>query len=197
MALKVFARTGFAAWSRPVVASAPRLAALPAWQQRFYSSGGVTVGDSIPSVSVQEGDPGTKHDLTALFAGKKGILFGVPGAFTPTCSNSHLPSYLEQYDQLKAKGIEEIACISVNDVFVMKAWGDERKVEGKIRMVADPQGEASKALGLLAPLAPEVLGNPRCKRFSMLIEDNIVKAVNLEEADGLACTLSPKILEGL
>eukprot|EP00045_Choanoeca_perplexa_P001172 m.18258 g.18258 ORF g.18258 m.18258 type:complete len:198 (-) comp10778_c0_seq4:74-667(-) len=197
MALKVLASMTTAAWSRRAAPTMARLAALPAWQRRCYSSEGINVGDTIPSTTVFESNPGNSFELSSLFAGKKGILFGVPGAFTPTCHNSHLPSYLAKFDELKGKGVEVIACISVNDAFVMDSWGKDTKADGKIRMVADPDGSASKAMGLLSDAFAGPLGNPRCKRFSMLVEDNVIKMVNLEEADGLACTLGDKILESL
>merc|ERR1712203_491162 len=113
--------------------------------------------------------------------GKRGILFAVPGAFTPTCSEKHLPGFIDQADELKAAGAEVVACVSVNDPFVMSAWGKDQKAEGKVRMLADTCGDLTKALDLeLAKVAP-VLGNVRCKRFSLVTEDGKVSQVNIEE----------------
>lgn len=105
---------------------------------RSFSSSAVTmapikVGDAIPSVEVFEGEPGKKVNLAELFKGKKGVLFGVPGAFTPGCSKTHLPGFVEQAGALKAKGAQVVACLSVNDVFVIEEWGRAHQAEGKVR----------------------------------------------------------------
>merc|ERR1712121_208854 len=95
----------------------------------------IKVGDSIPSVSVMEGTPNNKVNLAELFGQKKGVLFGVPGAFTPGCSKTHLPGYVDLYDALLTKGVELVACVAVNDCFVMNAWGDAHGAAGKVRML--------------------------------------------------------------
>uniref|UniRef100_A0A8C3IGM7 Peroxiredoxin-5 n=1 Tax=Chrysemys picta bellii TaxID=8478 RepID=A0A8C3IGM7_CHRPI len=147
----------------------------------------VKVGDKLPSVEVYEEDPGTKVDVAALFKGKKGILFGVPGAFTPGCSKTHLPGYVEQAGALKAKGVELIACLAVNDVFVMSEWG---KAQGA-------QGKATELL-LDKETLRDLFGTNRCKRFSMVLEDGVVKALNVEEdGTGLTCSLANHILSQL
>ncbi len=115
-----------------------------------------------------------------LFKGKKVALFSVPGAFTPTCSNQHLPSYLKNYDQIKAKGFDTIACVAVNDVFVMDAWGKERGVGDKIKMLADGNGEYAKKLGLELDGSKFGLGM-RGKRFSMVVNNGTVESVNVDE----------------
>jgi peroxiredoxin len=115
-----------------------------------------------------------------LFKGKKVVLFAVPGAFTPTCSNQHLPSYLKNFDKIRAKGIDTIACMAVNDAFVMDAWGKDRGVGDKIKMLADGNGEYTKALGLELDGSKFGLGS-RSKRFSMIVEDGVVKELNVDE----------------
>ncbi|KAJ6654170.1 hypothetical protein lerEdw1_007267 [Lerista edwardsae] len=157
-------------------------------------------GDKLPSVEVYEGDPGTKVNVASLFKGKKGILFGVPGAFTPGCSKNHLPGYVEKAGQLKGKGVEVIACLAVNDVFVMSEWGKAHHAEGKVRMLADPTGEFGKATDLLLDKDPlrQLFGNQRSKRFSMVVEDGIVKSLNVEEdGTGLTCSLAANIISQL
>ena len=111
--------------------------------------------------------------------GKKVVIFGLPGAFTPTCSAKHVPSYLANYDKLKAKGVDDIICISVNDPFVMGAWARDQKTDGKVRMLADGSADYCKALGLTMDLNARGMGM-RCARFSMLVEDGVVKTLNVE-----------------
>jgi len=157
----------------------------------------ISVGDKVPEVTVFEDTPGGAVDLSKLFAGKRGVLFGVPGAFTPGCSATHLPGYLEHLEALKAKGIGEVACLSVNDPFVMKAWGDAQGATGKIRMLADTCGEFVKAADLELDLAA-VLGNIRSKRFAMVVEDGVVVGLEVEpDGTGLTCSLASKVLEKL
>ena len=114
-----------------------------------------------------------------LVRGKKVALFGLPGAFTPTCSAKHVPSYLANFDKLKAKGVDEIICMSVNDPFVMHAWAKDQRSAGKVRMMADGSGAYTKALGLELDLTARGLG-VRCQRFSALVEDGVVKQLNIE-----------------
>ncbi|KAA6419589.1 hypothetical protein WJX79_010515 [Trebouxia sp. C0005] len=137
-------------------------------------------GSSLPPVVVKEGTPGTDVKITDLFKGKKGILFGVPGAFTPVCSSSHLPGYVGDYDKLTKAGAEVIACLSINDAFVMAAWGTANGSSGKVRMLADQAGELTKALGVELD-SVDMLGNVRCKRFSAVIVDNVIKTMNVED----------------
>ncbi|XP_072495077.1 peroxiredoxin-5, mitochondrial isoform X1 [Notamacropus eugenii] len=159
----------------------------------------IKVGDALPSVEVFEGDPGKKVNLAELFKGKKGVLFGVPGAFTPGCSKTHLPGFVEQADALKSRGAEVVACLSVNDVFVVSEWGLSQKASGKVRLLADPTGAFGKATELLLDdsLVP-LFGNRRLKRFSMVVQDGIVKALNVEpDGTGLSCSLAPNLLSQL
>ena len=114
-----------------------------------------------------------------LVRDKKIVVFGLPGAFTPTCSAKHVPGYVAEFDALKAKGVDEIWCLSVNDAFVMGAWGRDQKAVGKVRMMADGSAEYAKKLGLEFDLSARGLGM-RCQRFSMLVDDGVVKALNIE-----------------
>jgi glutaredoxin/glutathione-dependent peroxiredoxin len=114
-----------------------------------------------------------------LVKGKKIAIFGLPGAYTPTCSAKHVPSYIANYDKLKAKGVDEIWCISVNDAFVMGAWGRDQKATGKIRMMADGSAEFTKKLGLELDLTARGMG-VRMNRISMLVDDGVVKQLNVE-----------------
>merc|ERR1711963_868981 len=154
----------------------------------------VKEGDSIPSVELFEGTPGDKVNLADLTKEGKFIIFGVTGAFTPGCSKTHLPGYVEQAEEFKGKGIKEIICVAVNDPFVMAAWGENQNAGGKVRMLADTCGELTKALDLELDLAA-VLGNMRCKRFSMLVEDGVVSKVNIEpDGTGMICSLAKSLL---
>ena len=117
--------------------------------------------------------------VSDLVKGKKIAIFGLPGAYTPTCSAKHVPSYLAQYDKLKAKGLDEIWCISVNDAFVMGAWGRDQKATGKIRMMADGSAEFTKKLGLELDLTARGMG-VRMNRISMLVDNGVVKQLNVE-----------------
>jgi len=117
--------------------------------------------------------------VEALTAGRKVVIFGLPGAFTPTCSAQHVPGYLAALDALKAKGVAEVVCMSVNDPFVMGAWARDLKTAGKIRMMGDGSGVYTKALGLEFDLTAKGLG-VRCQRFSMLVDHGVVKTLNVE-----------------
>ena len=114
-----------------------------------------------------------------FFKGKKVALFAVPGAFTPTCSAKHLPGFVPHAGDLKKKGIDEIACVSVNDAFVMGAWGEDQKTEGKVAMLADGNGEFTKALGLELDGKGFGMGT-RSQRYSMIVDDGVVKTLNVE-----------------
>jgi peroxiredoxin len=113
-----------------------------------------------------------------LAKGKKIVIFGLPGAFTPTCSAKHVPGYVENFQQLKGKGVDEIWCVSVNDAFVMGAWGRDQKAHGKVRMMADGGADFTKALGLDMQIPG--MGT-RSKRYSMLVQDGVVKSVDVEQ----------------
>ena len=146
------------------------------------------VGDKLPAGGLQEfveveGDGCTigpnSFDIEKLTAGKTLAIFGLPGAFTPTCSARHVPGYIEQGEALKAAGIDEIWCVSVNDAFVMGAWGREQKTLGKIRMMADGSADFTKATGLTFDLTSRGMG-VRSQRYSMLVKDGVVRSLNIE-----------------
>jgi peroxiredoxin len=145
----------------------------------------IKVGDMLPSVTLRQVTPsGAKEVSTkSFFAGRKVVLFAVPGAFTPTCSQRHLPGYVERAADLKAKGIDEVACVAVNDAAVLTAWGRDQKAEGKVALLADGSGDFTRALGLELDLSKMGLGI-RSQRYSMLVEDGVVKSLNLEPAPG-------------
>lgn len=147
----------------------------------------IAVGDKLPDATLKTMTAdGAKSMTTAeIFAGKKVVLFGVPGAFTPTCSNNHLPGYLENHDAIKAKGVDTVAVVAVNDHHVMGAWQKFTGGEGKILYLADGNGEFIKALGLEADLSAAGLGT-RSKRFSMIVEDGKVTSLNIEDSPGQA-----------
>uniref|UniRef100_A0AAY5L372 Peroxiredoxin-5 n=2 Tax=Esox lucius TaxID=8010 RepID=A0AAY5L372_ESOLU len=160
----------------------------------------IKVGEKLPAVEVQENEPGCKVSMDQLFKGKKGVLFAVPGAFTPGCSKTHLPGFVEQAAQLKSKGVQEVACISVNDAFVMAAWGKEHGAEGKVRMLADSTGAFTKAVDLMLDSDQIVaaLGNKRSQRYAMVVEDGVVKKLNVEpDGTGLTCSLASNMLSEL
>jgi peroxiredoxin len=158
----------------------------------------ISVGDRIPDVQVMTfGAGGPTHVQTADVLGTgKVVLFAVPGAFTPTCSDYHLPSYLIRYDDLKAKGVDSIVCISVNDPFVMGAWGDAQQVGDKVVMLADGNGEFTKAVGLEMDGSGFGLGS-RSQRYAAVIEDGVVTALQVEPGAGLSVSAADAILEVL
>lgn len=148
----------------------------------------IAVGDTLPDATfVAIGPNGPEPKSTSdIFGGRKVALFAVPGAFTPTCSLNHLPSFVNNAEALAAKGIDAIVCVSVNDPFVMKAWGESSGAAAAgLHMLADPQAEFTKALGLDFTAPPAGLIN-RSKRYSMVVEDKVVAAFNLEETPGKA-----------
>jgi glutaredoxin/glutathione-dependent peroxiredoxin len=158
----------------------------------------IQIGDTAPSTTLFEmGEDGPKAVTTDdLFGGKKVVVFAVPGAFTPTCSAQHLPGYLNNAEEIKAKGVDEIVCLSVNDVFVMGAWGREQGAGGKVRMLADGSGDLTKALGLEFDLSEKGLG-VRSKRYAMIVENGVVKTLNNEDGGGLSVSSAEEILKSL
>jgi peroxiredoxin len=142
----------------------------------------IKVGDRIPASKVRTMGAQGPQELTTdeIFKGKKIAVFGLPGAFTPTCSAKHLPGYVESAAALKAKGVDTIACLSVNDAFVMDAWGKDQKAGDKVLMLADGSADFTRALGLELDLVARGMG-VRCTRFSMLVQDGVVKALNVEK----------------
>jgi peroxiredoxin (alkyl hydroperoxide reductase subunit C) len=143
----------------------------------------IAAGSKIPSVTIKQATPegGSDVDPAALFAGKKVIMFSLPGAFTPTCSQKHLPGYVKELPALKAKGIDIVACLSVNDAWVMKAWAEQHDALGKIVMLADGSALFSKALGIDLDLSKASMGI-RCGRGVFVIDDGVVTSVDMEAA---------------
>jgi peroxiredoxin len=148
----------------------------------------IKVGDKLPDGTLTEMIETETEGCTIgpnafkvsdLAKGKRIVIFGVPGAFTPTCSAKHVPGYTANYDKLKSKKVDEIWCLAVNDAFVMGAWGKEQKAGGKVRMMADGSAAYTKALGLEFDLVARGMGI-RAQRFSMLVDDGVVKALNVE-----------------
>ena len=146
------------------------------------------VGDRLPAGSLQEfvevegngcSIGPNKFDVEQASAGKTIAVFGLPGAFTPTCSAKHVPGYLEHAEALKAAGVDEVWCVSVNDAFVMGAWGRDQKTAGKVRMMADGSGDFTRAAGLTLDLTARGMG-VRSQRYSMLVKDGVVQTLNVE-----------------
>jgi len=142
----------------------------------------INVGDRIPDMTLTKATADGPQPIQTgdYFAGRKIALFAVPGAFTPTCSARHLPGYVEKAGELKAKGVDEVAALSVNDVFVMGAWGQQGGADGKVTMLADGNGDFVEALGLAADFSKFGMGK-RSQRWSAIVEDGVVKELNVEE----------------
>ena len=148
----------------------------------------IKVGDTLPDATLTEfvevegngcSIGPNQFKVADLVKGKKIAIFGLPGAFTPTCSAQHVPGYVSNFDALKAKGVDEIWCVSVNDAFVMGAWGREQNSGGKVRMMADGAADFTKKLGLDQDLTARGMG-VRSQRYSMIVDNGVVKAVNVE-----------------
>jgi peroxiredoxin len=151
----------------------------------------IAIGEKLPTATFKEktAEGPVETSTEQLFAGKKVVVFAVPGAFTPTCTLNHLPGYLENRDQILARGVDDIAVIAVNDWHVMGAWAQHTGGLGKIHFLADWDASFTKALGLDADLSGGSLG-VRSKRYSMLVEDGVVKSLNIEENPGQATVSS-------
>ena len=147
----------------------------------------IQVGDRLPAVSLRQLTPdGIKSvSIADLTKGKKVVLFAVPGAFTPTCSEKHLPTFVEQADAIRAKGVDAILCVAVNDPFVLGAWEKARNVGGKVSMLSDGNAEFTRALGLDFDGSGVGLGT-RSKRYAMVVDDGVVKALMVEDAPAQA-----------
>lgn len=158
----------------------------------------ISVGDKIPDVKVQvPGANGPEPASTADLLGRGTVvLFGVPGAFTPTCSDHHLPGFVIRAEDLQAKGVDRIYCISVNDAFVMGAWGRDNEVEGKVTMIADGSALFTKELGLDVDLTGGGLG-VRSKRYAMVINDGVVSHLAVEDTLGLEVSSADAVLKAL
>lgn len=162
----------------------------------------IKIGDQLPEAQLSEYIEVASEGcalgpnqvmVPAQTKGKKIVIFAVPGAFTPTCSEQHAPAYIRLADEFKAKGVDEIWCVSVNDAFVMGAWGREQKAGGKVRFIADGSGSFTKAVGLEFDLTNGGLGL-RSQRYSMLVEDGTVKQLNVEDSGHLEVSTAEKML---
>lgn len=142
----------------------------------------IKIGDKFPSVTIREVKEGGAQEVGTddFFKGKKVALFAVPGAFTSTCSVKHLPSYTNNAEALKKKGVDAIACVAVNDASVMKAWGEAHAAGGKVTMLSDGNGDLARALGVEADMSKHGMGK-RSRRYSMLVDNGVVTQLNIEE----------------
>jgi len=158
----------------------------------------IHVGDKVPSATLMEmQDGGPKPVKTDdLFAGKKVVVFALPGAFTPTCSAKHVPGYVQNFDALKAKGIDDIVCVSVNDAFVMGAWGKDQHAGGKVRMLADGNGDFTRAVGLEFDGSRFGMGK-RSQRYAMIVDNGVVTALSVEEPGAFSVSSAENILKQL
>jgi peroxiredoxin (alkyl hydroperoxide reductase subunit C) len=158
----------------------------------------IQAGDSIPSTKLMQGTPEGPTEISTeeLFGGKTVVLFGVPGAFTPTCSAKHLPGFVTQYDALKAKGADVVACMAVNDAFVMAAWGKDQGVGDKVVMIADGSAEFTKKLGLEFDLTARGLG-VRSQRFALIARDGKVAHVAVEAPGAFEVSTADAVLAAL
>ncbi|NUA31304.1 peroxiredoxin [Cupriavidus basilensis] len=165
----------------------------------------IEVGQQVPDATLQEFfeaesggcSPGpNSFSVSELVKGRKIVVFGLPGAFTPTCSGSHLPGFVNQYEKLLAAGVDEIWCHSVNDAFVMRAWGREQKTEGKVRMMADGVAQWARAMGLEQDLIHRGLG-VRAKRYAIVLENGVVTHLFVEEPGKFEVSSADTILEAL
>ena len=155
----------------------------------------IKVGDRIPEATLAVmGEKGPQQMTSGdLFKGKTVALFAVPGAFTPTCSAKHLPGFVEHADDLKAKGVDQIVCLSVNDAFVMNAWGKDQNVGAKIAMVADGNAELTRKLGLEMDGSKFGMG-ARSQRYSMLVKDGVVEKLNVEDPGAFSASSAETLL---
>ncbi len=158
----------------------------------------IKVGDQIPSMKLMTPTADGPKEISTedVFKGKKVVLFAVPGAFTPTCSARHAPGFLEHFDEIKAKGVDTVACVAVNDVFVMGAWATQLGADGKILMLADGSGAFTKALGLELDLVARGLGT-RSQRYAMVVEDGRVTHLGVEQPGGFDVSRAEAVLTAL
>ncbi len=156
----------------------------------------IAQGQTLPAATLSQltKDGMVNHQVTELFAGKKVVLFAVPGAFTPTCSEAHLPGYVVLADQFKAKGVDLIACVAVNDAFVMKAWGEAQNAS-ELMMLADGDASFTKALGLEMDTAG--FGGVRSQRYAMIIDNGVVTLLNVEEPKAFEASKAEVVLAAI
>ncbi|XXG63009.1 hypothetical protein AAC387_Pa05g1283 [Persea americana] len=161
----------------------------------------ISVGSTLPDSTLSYFDPAGELQTTTvsdLTKGKKAILFAVPGAFTPTCSQKHLPGFVEKSRDLRAKGIDTIACISVNDAFVMRAWKEDLKIGDEVLLLSDGNGEFTRKIGVELDLSDKPVGlGVRSRRYAMLVDDGVVKVLNLEEGGAFTFSSAEDMLKAL
>ena len=158
----------------------------------------IQVGDKVPSTTLQHMTDSGPADISSdeVFGGKKVVVFALPGAFTPTCSAKHLPGFVEKAEAIKAKGVDTIACLSVNDAFVMGAWGKDQGAGDKVLMLADGSAAFTKAVGLELDLEDAGFGL-RSQRYAMVVDDGVVSAVNVEQGGEFKVSSAEAILDAL
>jgi peroxiredoxin len=155
----------------------------------------IKTGEKIPQATLLKATPEGPQpvDTDSYFAGRKVALFSVPGAFTPTCSARHLPGYVERAGELKGKGVDEVACVAVNDAFVMQAWGQQAGADGKVTMLADGNGDFAEAVGLTMDASKFGMGT-RGQRWSAIVDDGVVSALNIEEPGAFSVSSAEHLL---
>ena len=158
----------------------------------------IAIGDALPSALIHQNINGkiSETSLNAWGQGRKVILVTVPGAFTPTCSEKHLPGYIALASELKAKGIDAIGCLAVNDAYVMGAWGQKLAADGKVDMLADAEGSAATAMGIASVITP-VLGTTRAARMALIAEDGVCQHIFIEAAGALAVSTAESVMRQL
>ncbi|HYE27244.1 MAG TPA: peroxiredoxin [Allosphingosinicella sp.] len=158
----------------------------------------ISPGDRLPKVTLVKATPDGPQpvDSEDYFRGRRVALFSVPGAFTPTCSVRHLPGFIDKADEIRAKGVDEIACVAVNDAFVMQAWGEASGAAGKVTMLADGNGEFARALGLTMDGSKFGLGE-RGQRWSAIVDDGVVEQLNVEEPGAFNVSSADYLIERL
>lgn len=158
----------------------------------------IAKGDRLPSTTFTKMTENGPEAVTsdAYFAGKTVAIFSVPGAFTPTCSAKHVPGFVTEFDKLKSKGVDTIACISVNDAFVMGAWGKDQKAEDKVMMLGDGNGEFTQAMGLTMDGSKFGLGT-RSQRYAMVVEDGVIKHLFVEKPGAFEVSSAEYVLKNL
>ena len=158
----------------------------------------IAIGDHLPQVEflMMTGDGQQKISTDVIFEGRKVVLFAVPGAFTPTCSKNHLPGFLANLDAIKSKGVDSVICVTVNDIHVVNAWAKHTGAEGKIMMLADDNGKFTKAVGMNKFFPDSGMGE-RSRRYSMIVDNGVVKQFNVEDKPGVNVSGADTILEQL
>lgn len=158
----------------------------------------IKVGDKVPSAKLKQMTPDGMKDLQTdeFFKGKKVVLFAVPGAFTPTCSAKHLPGFVEKASEIKRKGVDTIACLAVNDAFVMNAWGKDQKADGKVQMLADGNGDFTRAVGLEMDGSGYGLGK-RSQRYAMIVDNGVVTMLSIDKPGSFEVSSAEAVLKAL